>query len=501
MTDITQWTTATPLISNRPQWISGQDQERIAAYALYESLYWNIPDAFKLVQRGKDAKPIYVPAPKQVVETMHRFLAPGITFIADPELGSTTEQKLANDTMRVFMRREKVASKFSAAKRYGLIRGDWVFHIVADEERPEGARISFLEIDPASYFPIEHPDDPDTIIGCHIVEPWNENGDDYIYRLTYRKVTEMGGPSPITVEEAIYEMDAWGGPDMDETTVRVIRPEEQLPAPIDQLPVYHIPNFSETGSRWGSSEFRGIERLFAAINQSISDEELELVLNGLGVWVTDAGQPQDPETGADVPWNLGPGRVVTLPNGKKFERATATSSVEPHQAHLKYLHDQLDQGAGIPAVAKGLVDVQLAESGIALALHMAPIVATSDEKDLVVTDVTTNMLWDLKAWFIAYEGINIGEETAWIPRYREKLPKNREKEVDTVLRFVTDGIASREWAIGELKNLGYDLGDAAAMLNQIMEEKAALAQIESDVEGSRLDNELSDEDQPEDEEP
>src|SRR3546814_3832626 len=36
------------------------DGQRVASYDAYESIYWNAPDTFKLVQRGTDADPIYV---------------------------------------------------------------------------------------------------------------------------------------------------------------------------------------------------------------------------------------------------------------------------------------------------------------------------------------------------------------------------------------------------------------------------------------------------------
>lgn len=492
--DFDQWSTARPYIGGTlPVWAGAENGVRLASYLLYEQMYWNVPEAFKLIQRGADAKPIYIPAGKQIIETMHRYLAPGLRMIPDPELGSDTEKAELQMAWTLFSRRERFASKFSANKRYGLIRGDWLWHIVGDLDREEGSRVSMLPLDPGSYFPIWDPDDIDTIIGCHIVDTIVEGDKEAIYRLTYRKTTETGGPSPISVEEAVYEIDKWGGPDMDEKSLRIIRAPELLPEPIDSLPVYHMSNFSEPGSLWGSSELRGVERLLSAINQSISDEELELVLNGLGVYVTDAGTPVDKE-GNPTTWNLGPAKVVELPNGKTFGRVSGTTTVEPHQSHLKYLHEQLDLSAAIPAVAKGRVDVQVAESGIALLLEMAPLFARAQEKEENITDVMTNIGFDIKKWWSAYGDASTSDNVALIPAIGDRIPPNRERTFKEIIELYTASIVSMAWVAGELKKIGYDLGDADAMMNAVLEEKAALAQIQSDVEGSRIDSELEDED-------
>ena len=493
VTELTQWSTIAPFGAKPVSWVPGEDQERINSYTIYESIYWNVPDSFKIVQRGSDSKPIYIPAARQIIETMHRYLCPGFDIGCDPFLGTPEQRAEAVAVLQPFMRRERVKSKVSTNKRYGLIRGDAIFHITADETLEEGARISLEIIDPASYFPIYH-EDGLTIIGVHLVNPMEDDeGNQVILRQTYRKVTGLGGPSPITVEEAFYEVDKWGGPDMEEVSIRVVRPPEQLPDLIQHIPVYRVPNTEEPGAVFGSSELRGIERVLTAINQSISDEELELVLNGLGVYATDAGAPIDEDTGDPIPWNLGPAKVVELPEGKQFKRVSGTTSVEPHQSHLKYLHDQLDTTMGMSDVSKGTADVNTAESGIALEIRLAPIFARADEKQLIWVDVITQMLFDLKQWFIAFESINIGD-CVWVPTFGDRLPPNKAAKVKEILAIaaVTPPIVSRAWVRKELAKLGYEFGDTDdAMLAEIIAELQAYAQVESDVTGSRIDSELN----------
>jgi hypothetical protein len=60
--------------------------------------------------------------------------------------------------------------------------------------------------------------------------------------------------------------------------LKVVQPLRTLPQPIDQLPIYWIQNRQQTGTPYGSSELRGLERVILALNQTISDEEMALAL-------------------------------------------------------------------------------------------------------------------------------------------------------------------------------------------------------------------------------
>lgn len=475
MTDISQWTTVQPLINNFPAWI-GDEQEklRLGAYDLYEQIYLNIGDALKIQNWGTNEHPIYVPAGKQIIDTLARFTALNPMVLPNPDFGTEEQQKAASLFIQDFFRRERFFSKFRANKREGMYRGDSLWHLFADPELPEGARISIFPLDPASYFPIYHPDNVDIVIGCHIAEPFVDlDGKPRIKKLTYRKVTEQAGPSPITAEEYIYDLDSSGLPGIEEgSPVKVVMELHTLPEPIDHIPVYHVKNIEQTGTIWGRSELQGFERLLAALNQGISDEEVALALEGLGVYVTDSGHPTN-EDGDEVPWNLGPGRVVETEPNSKMVRLEGITTVQPMQDHLQYLHDQINGTSGTPNIAIGTVDVQIAESGIALLLQMGPILARGQEKEGLMMDSADPMFFDFRKWVQAYEGgeyVSLMEDIRFTLAFKDPLPVNRAAKFQEIQGLYGAGIVPLPWVWRELEKLGYRFDSDEAMVAALQKE-------------------------------
>lgn len=500
MADQTPYSTAAPLLGKLPDIVNDQvEQQRLAAYALYDAMYWNVPGTFKISQRGTNADPIYVPAARQIVETFNRFLAPGLQVVPDPAFGTPKDQELQAQVWTDFAAREKFYSKFNTGKRFGLIRGDWAWHIYADDLREPGSKVSIYQIDPGSLFPIYDIYNIDNIIGWHIIE--NVVGDDgktYVSRQTYLKETMQGGPSPIIYSKAQYEIDDWGGPGMDEPkkVVKMEIPPAVLPAPIDALPIYHIPNFDEPGSIWGASELRGVERLIAGMNQAISDEDLALALDGIGVYATDAGTPLD-ENDQPTSWNLGPGRVIELPDGKKFWRVEAHGTFAPYQEHLAYLQEQIDATFGHSAVAKGTVDVSVAESGIALLLQLGPLLARAEEREVIIKDVHAQMLYGLGKWFSAYEGSafnSLWETGRWMMKFGLKIPRNAKEDFDNLMTLAqaNPALVPMSYVRDRLRKMGYeDMPPEDQIVTIMQNEATARAQTAQDAVGSRMDAEAS----------
>ena len=454
----TPYSTARLLMGVLPTWMDEYDAERIATYQIYEQIYWSVPETFKLVSRGAENKPIYIPNARVIVDTADRYTAAGFGYRVDPMFGSTSEQATAALGFKALFDRERFLSKFHANKRMGLIRGDWAFHIVADPLKLPGARISIYTVDPAALFHVYHPDDVDKIQGIHIIEQYQDGDKTLIKRQTYSK-----GPDPYDPDAddgkiwsslSIYDLEGWNTAAAKVVT-KLVEPFA-LPDTITAFPVYHIRNQEEPGNPWGSSELRGFERIMAAVNQGISDEELALALEGLGMYATNSGPPRNAD-GVVTNWKLGPGRVVELEGDKGdvyFERVDGIGSVAPYQDHLKFLINSLREGSGTPNVAVGQIDVQVAESGVALAIQMSPMLSKVEIKDIGIRDTTVQMFYDLKSWLLEYEQINTG--LAMIaPVFGPKLPLNVKEEVSRVIAICQAGLASPDWGRAKLAELGY----------------------------------------------
>lgn len=440
-----------------PSIYSPLDVERIGAYQVYEQIYWNVPETFKLVMRGDDDMPIYVPTGRTIVDTTNRFTCPDPGFIMDPDVGTPDEQALIKSWLTALFRRERWWSKFKENKRYGIMRGDSVWHILANPAKPAGRRIKLEAIDPAAYFPVTHPDDPDKIIAVHIMEQFiGKDEEVYIKRQTYQKGTDPvendGSDTTIWNSVAIFDTEAWQ--DLADKPITVITDWHALDPQISAIPLYHIRNIGTPGDPFGSSELRGLERIMSAINQAISDEELTLALEGLGMYATDGGPPRD-DAGNTTDWVLGPGRVVEHRKDSNFERVTGIHTVAPYQDHLSFLINQLKEASGTPDAAVSKIDVSVAESGISLMLQLAPMLAKRDEREEEVGDVITQMYYDLNYWLEAYEGIS--SPAVALPTWGDAIPTDRDKRFQEIMAIWNGGagLADDDWARSELEKLGF----------------------------------------------
>lgn len=452
----TPYSTAVDLFGTKPSWIPDElDILRIQSYQTYEQIYWNVPDVFKVSLRGTNELPIYIPSGRTIVDTTNRYTSPkfGVATMDSVSGTPNAQSQAALIALTTFMRRERFRSKFNGNKRYGLIRGDSIWHVTADPAKAEGFRLSITALDPGMFFPIPDENDVDRIVGVHLVEQVETSDGPRIRRLTYRKIPKPDGTNTITVEDGIFELDKWGGPDA--RAVTVLKPLTPLPDQIRSIPVYHTKNFEEPGNPFGSSELRGLERIMSAVNQTVSDEDLALALEGIGMYATDSSRPVDPDTKKPVPWQLGPGRVVHY-DGERFDRVNGVSNLgDTYGAHYVRLWEALKQASSTPDIAIGSVDVQIAQSGIALSLQLGPMLAKAGERDELILDTHNQLFFDLlNMWFPAYEqmtfeGVSVDCVTG------DAVPVDRAARFAELNDMLDRGVIDTQYYRDEAAKLGY----------------------------------------------
>jgi hypothetical protein len=484
-----------------PAGLTGDDQRRVAAYNVYENMYWNNPDTYKILARSEDVAPIYLPSAMNMIEAAGRFLAVQWDYFVDPKVGTDADRKVVDDMFKKMFKREEMYAKFATQKRFGLIRGDALWHITADPNKALGERISIHELHPGQYFVIEAPDNADRIIGCYIVDSVEDPRDDQKKVSRRQKYIKDDDTKIITSYLELYELDKWDDR-VDETApVKIgdVRPPVQLDPRITQIPVYHVKNF-RTSDRWGSSQIRGLETVLAAVNQAVSDQDLALSMQGLGVYWTDGGPPKDAD-GNDTPFIMGPGEVVEVAPGNSFGRVSGIAGSLPGIEHMQFLMDQASEANGIPQVARGRADVQVAESGIALLIQMAPLLSQNGEKEQVMLGVLDQMFYDLtNMWFPAYEQLtvsaDVGVEVTNV--VGDPMPQNRESTIAEILTLVTSvpPLITIEMAQQKLATLGYEFPDNAAQ--QVLDDAASItgARAASDPFAERMTQEESGGNQP-----
>lgn len=466
--------------------VADDDKVRLKAYTIYEDMYHNRPENIRIQLRGddEDSIQIYMPSAKKCIEAVNRYLAVGWKIQVDPTMQQEQEQAaIVGAFMDSVFKRERLKSKFNQMKRYMLIKGDALLHIRADPNKPAGKRICIDELKAEHYFPIENGDGER--IGCHIVDvvanPRNtlklryHKSNEIVRRQTYRKEINKRTGIPtgrVTSELALYEIGKWDDrylEDKDLELVEQIRNTYYLPSAITQIPVYHWRNAPPPGSSFGMSELAGVESIVSAINQSMSDEDLTLIMQGLGVYWTDASPPLN-AAGEEVEWEISPRSVVQVASGGNFNRVSGITTVQPFGDHIKALDEAMQQALGVPDIAIGEVDVTIAESGIARQMKMSPLIAKNLEKELDMIDVADQFIYDLvSGWFVAYEKLlTIGVN--YVNAFDSAMPKDKSHELSDLLSIWTTApnILPIAWFYEQLNEImGYHLdptGDFDAAL-------------------------------------
>ncbi len=488
-----QYASVEPFFAPQPAWaITDIDKVRLQSYEAYERIYWSSPETFNLIARSEDQVPnILLPGARKLIEAKNRFLAVDFDWYIEGTDGNLQA------AMQNLHKREKMYKKFAQMKRYGLIRGDAVWHVTADDTKLPGTRISVHHVDPSHYFPIFEDETEERVIGVHLVTPMRDPRDPnklVARRQTYRRA-ETGR---ITSSLSAWEMAGWDDRNLAPNDMKPVawngsRDEFELPDPITQIPVYHIANEDGSG-HFGSSELRGIEGLMSAANQSISDEDLTLVMQGLGVYWTNGGSPVDDE-GNEVPMDVSPGSMFELGDGQSAGRLTGVTSVAPFLDHINFLLDQGGTGIGVPDIAAGKVDVTIAESGISLKLQLAPLIVGNAEKELEILGVQDQMYFDLKSmWYPAYEGQSFAETAQVLSITGDPMPKNRDAEINEIALLYVQNLITLGMAIGKLGEWGYEYSatDIAELGQKELDARATLA----DPFGERLDIEGQTTDEP-----
>ncbi len=448
----TPYSTIKPLIGDDlGQWAPELDRDRVASYQKYDEIYWSHTDAFKLTQRGDDEHPIYVPNPKMIVDTTAHFFMKGLEI-------TTEKEGELKDALDAFLKRELFIPKFHEAKHSGVTRGDFILHLTADPNKPKGSRLSINSVDPAMYFPEFDDDDLDRILAVNLVEQILDPDDPWdptklrIRRQRYEIVT-LGGKRRILSELALYEVRDWWK--ASRVKVKEVMAPKLLPPEINQIPVYAFKNISWQGQPFGSSEIRGYERLQSGINQSVSDEDLALALEGLGVYATDASPPVDSE-GNEQNWLIAPGMVITVPGQGFFKRVDGLKTVEPSQSHIEFLVNSLYETSA--TFRPGAIEALVAESGIALAIKFLPTMAKLEERDEFGVGKLDQFFFDWRAWNAAYEEQRFNEADEIRIILGDKLPENKTDSLNVYNNLLDRKSISKKFyreAVGEIYGITF----------------------------------------------
>jgi hypothetical protein len=431
-----------------PTWYPQEAATRVAAYFKYDELYWNDPTQYEL-RVLEEEEPIYIPTSRVIVDTTAHYLLKGLQITVE----NADQHKATTAALKNLLAREMFYSRFHTAKHSGVARGDWVFHMTADGSKGDGEKISLNYVDPAMVIPVCDPEDPEEVIRVHLVDQFKDEADQtrtLVKKLTYEYVI-VGGRRRVKRSEGLYEVTpAWWGPRPE--LVKVTLPEALLPPEITHIPIYWFKNQDWMGQEFGSSELRGLESIIQAVSQAATDQGSALGLEGLGVYATDSGRPVDDE-GNEVDWEISPGRVMEVAAGNYFRRVEGLSTLKPSMDHITMLEERIQAATALSDVALGRVDVQTAQSGIALAIKFMPTLAKLEQRDEAGKDKLRQLFHDWQIWHEVFEGVELTGEIE--PKLGRKLPADRTAVLNELNNMLDRSVISRQYYRQECAQLGY----------------------------------------------
>lgn len=452
--DFSPYSSIRPFLGELPSWYPEDARERVAAYVKYDEVYWNDDSQFELrVLEGEE--PIYIPNARTIVDTTSHFLLKGLTIsVHEPE--SRPEQKKALDD---FLKREEFLSKFAIAKLSGVARGDFVLHLTADPMKPEGERVSINSLHPGVVIPVYDEENFERLLRVHLVdtiEDPNDSTKQLIHKLTY-EYDFSGATRRVFREEAMFALDPkWYGPVPKKVKTLIER------APLDErittIPVYWFKNQAWESDPFGSSELKGFVKLIQGVSQAATDEQTALALEGIGVYATDSGRPVNDE-GKEIDWVIHPARVMEVVSGSYFRRVEGVSTLKPFQDHINYFESKLFQGSGLTDVALGQIDVQTAQSGIALAIKFMPTMAKLEQRDLAGIAKLQQLFHDWKTWMFVYENTHFDDDAEIEITLGDKLPTNNVEIVNQLNNMFDRKIISKQYYRERMAQLGHSFPD------------------------------------------
>lgn len=511
MAAISPYMTAKALARPAPNFTPNKlDAERVQAYFTYTDIFTNVAEAFAAMLRAGDDELArrYIPAARSIIEATNRYLAKDLAWVPEVPTTVTLSDDVRNQMINMLddlFKREEFNAKFLALKRWFLIKGDALLHISVDPSKAQFTRLRITELAPEQYFPIYDAVDAERVIGCYVLNIIQHEQDFVAQRIEYRRIlndamaAQFGGAiGQVYTKVGFYEVNGWDDRDpLTEADLKPMIPPDWLGAPsltlqaqmvggvlppdIQSLPVYHFRNNRRGTEKFGTSELQGLETILAGITQNATDEDMAAALMGLGMYATDSGHPVDSQ-GNEVGWEVSPASIIELEDGKFLKRIEGLTTVQPIQDHIKFLKDEARETSGVSDVAAGSVDVKVAQSGIALAIQMAPTIGKNAEKEVELKSKLDQFMFDLlNMWLPAYEQI---QATGLVvtSSFGDPLPVNRKEEVDEVAAMIQAGIIDAEFARELLsKKLGI------VFPSDIEARMAAAAQNALDATGARLD--------------
>ena len=164
---------------------------------------------------------------------------------------------------------------------------------------------------------------------------------------------------------------------------------------------------------------------------------------------------------------------MEVPSGSYFRRVEGLTSITPATDQIDYLEGKINEASSLTDVARGEVDVQIAQSGIALAIRFLPTLAKMEQRDLAGVGKLKQLFHDWVIWHEVFEFELLEGEV--LVEIGDKLPSNRTERLNELNNMLDRKVISAQYYRDQMQKLGYVFPEEIA--DQILEEQQAKIEV------------------------
>lgn len=253
--------------------------------------------------------------------------------------------------------------------------------------------------------------------------------------------------------------------------------EKELPNPLGEIPIIHIPNYPVAGEFFGRSDLADIISLQREYNEKATDISDVINYHGSPVTIVKGAKLTQLERGANRMWGL--------PENASVENLSLNGELKSSLEYLDRIKKAMHEVGGVPEIALSS-NLNTRETGSGVSMRYMPMLESRQVKiqtygaglrliNRLIMKVTAIGDADFGRKFSKLSKVNKYRNEVVFP---SPLPRDESVELDRSMKRMDQGLTSKRY---ELLKMGFSQREIEKMMEDIREEKEMLAELELEL--------------------